>query len=567
MLATFSLHTFASLNCPHSQLGSADYDSAIRVLLEKSDSPITSVEMFISCLPNEFFYQGNHTYVQKSEAPEAPEIDKNHPAPLLFGSDAKTILRYTGHSQKEGVANSGYHGKEFANEVRMIIHEDSFPARNRFIKVNFDPQGKTPPQIIESDKNCISCHRGKHLWGDYRDWHSSYAPQSDLAWVRSDFQGYIDWKDFREEQKNNPRYSRLIKNGVRGDNRGETFDFNGHKINTRMPYVPSSGDLLDKIIPLHVNIVQGKMQNSFAYQNYKYALASVYLGCDLDQEIKASLYNNIKDSFPEDKLIKSAEGYLKQSGDNQAGMGRASENSKVATLILMGRMMDVSLDAWSPAFIKSEKDHWYGIGPGFDMGSGTEIRDYIFRALMKDLSKDNLTLQKIFTSDRWKSPYYSFLNHRFLHRAKEDGYPGHFNTECMALYPLAKKEFEKRSKGEDCVRTTPLYSINPFLTEMLNIPIQYLANNQESNISYTKTFTNCFYCHRNGGNAPYIPFENPKKFQHWLNSTRDYHGKNLSGYDIIYQRVITEKTMPLGNFLDDNERRKIIEEVNKLKSR
>ena len=158
---------------------------------------------------------------------------------------------------------------------------------------------------------------------------------------------------------------------------------------------------------------------------------------------------------------------------------------------------------------------------------GYEIRDYVFRSLVNDLSYDNPVIAKLFSSERWKSIYYSTLNERYHDRIPEP-YARGFEDQCKGIEPLVKREFENRPH--------------------LNAPAER-AN--------TATLVaQCGNCHdgpqRTG---PNIPFKSTSDLRTWL--------KEAKNRDALFRRVVTERTMPPGG-LSDYFTRKIKKEVRGL---
>ena len=529
-------------NCKSSPIQDHEFSSIKRAL--EADPPITSVEDFIHCLPSQYFQYGHHTYLKQSLAPEAVDITPELPGVILFGPEGRTIIRYVG--KQDG---------RFPNEVRIIAKGES-GLNNRFITVNFAKDRK--PDIIESDANCVSCHKGRQLWGSYRKWPQAFGTASDLQWLPRDFQGYLAFGSFTEAQRTNPRYERLMAAAQRGDNHTEAVEYRGQQVNPRNPYAPGAGDFLDVLSEAHGKIIAKKLAASQDLPKLQYTILSTFLGCKLDSKVEQNLEEVFQEQFINEPLYQA---YRTQNLPFRGVESHNNNEYNVFRLASLGRLLGVSVDEWSLALTSGNRFDWYLQGPGFDLGSGREIRDYVLRELIAILKPSHKAVEQIFHHSRWISDYGSILHSYYQARNRPPS--DYQNEECQTLEPLVTRESETWAT-QNFNNVAPLTKEDPSLTNSSEVTRDFMASPQGRNLPYSATLITCYYCHVVDASVPKIPFQNQEQLKTWLKSDHTFRGQKMKGIQLIESRVLDTNEMPIGKALVQKERRQILEELKQL---
>jgi hypothetical protein len=423
--------------CPVPQLTSTAYGE-IKRALQHNPPVITSTETFLNCLPSEFFAQGNLTYVTHSGSPERASVSPAFPRTILFGKTAETVIAYTG--DPAGPA---------AKEVRIITSIDGAAQRYRFVSVTF-PGSEQAPRIDESDERCAACHKGHLIWGNYRDWDGTFGRNSDRVWHAEDREEYAAYQHFLNARADSPRYTRAIRSTVSAPMLSGGA---GAQFNPRHPYAPGGGDFLRKLAPAHARFIKGRLMESPLYPSYKFLLAATFLGCNWSAEVDADFNRNVVAPFEGEAVWSEHQQYLRE-------FERSPQNNNYANLLwvarlsMLGRVLGVSMDEWSVERTPGRAAEAFG--PAFDLASGIEIRDVVFRQWIADLGREVEVLELAFSGPKWnpQTKYSSFLNHRYRGRTRAPD-PHHTN-ECTALLPLVEAEVNHRAAlGATAVTSTP----------------------------------------------------------------------------------------------------------------
>ena len=415
--------------CPIPQLTSSAYGD-IKRALEHDPPVITSTETLLDCLPNEFFAAGNLTYVMQSGSPERASVSPAFPRTILFGDTAETVIAYTGEP-------NGPH----ADQVRIITTAHDAP-RYRFVSVTF-PGDQQAPHIDESDERCVVCHKGHLLWANYRDWDGAFGRNSDRVWQSRDREEYDAYRLFLRERAVSPRYSRAIRS-VLGDP-WHTMPADG-EFAPRSPYVPGTGDFLRKLAPAHARFVKARLMESELYPSYRYLLAATFLGCSWNAVVEADFYNRVVAPFEGETIWNEHQQYVQVLG--RSPYDEVSMNLLwVSRLSMLGRVLGVSMDEWSVQ--RTPLRSAEAFGPSFDLASGIEIRDFVFRQWIAELGREVEVIGQAFSGPKWnpQTKYSSFLNHRYRSRTPAPD-PNHAN-ECTALLPLVEAEVYHRAMVAD----------------------------------------------------------------------------------------------------------------------
>ena len=514
--------------CPMPRLTSTAYDEIERAL-NYSPPFITSTETFLNCLADEFFQQGNLTYVTQSGSPEKASVSPTFPRTILFGDTAETVIAYTGDP----------YGPD-AEHVRIIAHDDGEPTRYRFVSVTF-PGGGQAPRIDESDDRCAACHNGHLIWGNYRDWDGTFGRHSDLVWQSQDRDGYDAYRHFLRERADSPRYARGIRL-VRGDAR--QAEAARSQFAPRYPYVPGAGDFLDKLAPAHARFIKGRIEESDLYPLYRFLLAGTFLGCRWSANVEADFNTRVVAPFFGEAVWSEHRQYLQE-------LERSPQDVYflnllwVSRLSMLGRVLGVSMDEWSAELTRSRTAEAFG--PAFDLASGIEIRDLVFREWIAELEVD--AIGWAFSGPKWdpQTRYSSFLNPRYRDRTPGPD-PNHAN-ECEALSPFLEAEVSIRALAGDAA--------------VISRPAPERAQAAESASALRGTplpaaFATCAACHQPGataGYAPPIPTGSERDFAEWLRA----------GSPVLVQRVLIDRDMPPGG-LSTTELREVRDFVERVTS-
>jgi len=489
------------------RLTSTAYDE-IKRALDYSPPFITSTETFLNCLADEFFEQGNLTYVTESGSPEKASVSAAFPRTILFGDTAETVIAYTGYPE----------GPD-AEQIRIIALDDGARPRYRFVSVTFPGDGQAP-RVDESDDRCVSCHNGHLIWGNYRDWDGTFSPHSDLVWHAEDRDGYDAYWRFLKDQADSPRYARGIRL-VGGDARDATRA--GWQFTPRYPYAPGSGGFLDKLAPAHARFVKSRLEESDLYPFYRFLLAGTFLGCSWSGNVEADFNRRIVALFAGDPIWNEHLQHLLE-------VERAPQDVSALNLVwvsrlsMLGRVLGVSMDEWSAELPRSRTTESFG--PTFDLASGIEIRDLVFRELIAELEVD--ALGWAFSGPKWDrhSKYSSFLNPRY--RGRTPGADPHHVSECAALHPFLEAEVDIRALAGDAA--------------LAGRPAPERAQSATSPSALRETplpaaFATCAACHQPGATAAYappIPTGSEPDFAQWLHA----------GGPTLIQRVLIDRDMP-----------------------
>jgi hypothetical protein len=415
--------------CPIQPLASTEYGE-IKRALEYSPPVITSTESLIACLPAEFFRQGNLTFVTRSGSPEGASVSNLFPRTILFGDTAQTVIAYTGDP-----------GGPHAEEVRIIAVGDATPPRYRFVSVTFPGQGQAP-RIDESDDRCAVCHKGHLIWSNYRDWDGTFGRNSDLVWQEKDRDDYDAYQRFLVARAGSPRYGRAIQS-VRGDRPHAAAT--GSQFTPRNPYVPGAANFLRKLAPTQARFVKGRLEQSQLYPSYKFLLAATFLACQWSAHVEADFNTRVVALFEGEAVWSEHRTYLQQ-------LQRAPQDNyflnllSIARLSMLGRGLNVSMDEWSTERTGSRT--FEAFGPAFDLASGIEIRDFVFREWIAGLGREVKPIGQAFSGPKWnpRTKYSSYLNPRYRYR--EPGPDPNHTTECAALLPFLEAEVNDRALAD-----------------------------------------------------------------------------------------------------------------------
>ena len=509
LLATIatSNSSYAAGPCPIPRLTSTEYGEIARAL--QQDPPvITSTEMLIACLPDEFFKPGNLTYVTRSGSPEKASVSSAFPRTILFGETAETVIAYTGDP-------IGPH----ADEVRIIASGDATPQRYRLVSVTFPGSGQAP-RIDESGDSCVACHNGHLIWGPYRDWAGTFGQHSDLVWKFEDRDEYDAYRNFLKNQADAPRYTRGIRsaqgNGKQASAASSQFD-------PRDPYVPGAGRFLEKLTPAHARFVKGRLEESDLYPSYRFLLAATFLGCSWSVNVERDFNRRVVALFEGEAVWSEHRQHL------EAALRSPQDASLVnrlwvSRLSMLGRVLSVSMDEWSVE--RTASRDMDAFGPSFDLASGIEIRDYVFREWIADLGQGVEDIGRAFSGPKWNPQikYSSYLNQRYRDRTRNPD-PNHTH-ECAALRPYLEGEVHLRALTEEtAVATRP-------------------APERAQRVAPGETpppapFGRCAACHQPGATALYappIPTGSERELVEWLRT----------GSHILVQRLLIDRNMPPG---------------------
>jgi mono/diheme cytochrome c family protein len=518
----------ADVPCPIPQLTSGAYGE-IKRALEHDPPVITSTETFLNCLPHEFFAEGNLTYVTRSRSPEQASVTPGFPRTILFGSTAETVIAYTGDP-----------GGPDAEQVRIITSVDGEAPRYQFVSVTF-PGGAQAAQIDESSERCAGCHNGHLIWGNYRDWDGTFGRNSDRVWQAKDREEYDAYRHFLRTRANSPRYARAIRSALGSASQAIATDA---PFTPRYPYAPGAGDFLRKLAPTHARFIKGRLMASPLYPSYTFLLAATFLGCAWSPDVEADFTRRVVAPFEGETVWGEHQGFLQAltrdpSSDNYTNL------LWVSRLSMLGRVLGVSMDEWSVERTHSRAAEAFG--PAFDLASGIEIRDYVFREWIAELGQDVEAIGVAFAGPKWnpQTKYSSFLNHRYRHRAAGPD-PNHAN-ECAALLPLVDAEVERRALvGDAAVISTPAPER----------ALHVAAPNTPGATSLPAPLARCAACHQptaTAGAAPPIPTGSEDALAAWLRT----------GEALFVQRVLIDRDMPPGGLsaADRQEVRAFIERV------
>ena len=507
LLATSATSTSSNAAgpCPIPRLTSTDYGE-IKSALEHRPPVITSTETFLDCLPDEFFEHGNLTYVTRSGSPEKASVSSAFPRTILFGETAETVIAYTGDP-------IGPH----ADEVRIIASGDATPERYRFVSVTFPGSGRAP-RIDESGDSCVACHNGHLIWGHYRGWEGTFGRHSDLVWTFEDRNEYDAYRNFLKNQADAPRYARRIRlaqgNGTQASAAYSQF-------NPRDPYVPGAGHFLEKLTPAHARFVKGRLEESDLYPSYRFLLAATFLGCSWSANVERDFNRRVVALFEGEAVWSEHRRYLEAALRSPQNPNRLNL-LWVSRLSMLGRVLGVSMDEWSVERTASRDAGAFG--PTFDLASGIEIRDYVFREWIADLGHGVEGVGRAFSGPKWNPEikYSSYLNQRYRDRSRNPD-PNH-TYECAALLPYLEGEVHLRASTEEtAVAARP-------------------APERAQRVAPGETpppapFAKCAACHQPGAtalSAPPIPTGSERELVEWLRT----------GSHILVQRLLIDRNMP-----------------------
>lgn len=508
----------ASSTCPVPRLTSTSYD-AIEDLLTLRSPTVGSVESFIDCLPDEFFRQSHLTYVTQSRSPEKAEVSVDFPRTILFGKDSKTVIAYTGNP--DGA---------FANQLRIIANEEGPPSRYRFVSVAFHGPGTTPT-LSESERDCFSCHRGHLLWSNYRNWEGTFGEHSDVQWQAQDKQQYFDYRKFLATRRDSARYARGIALIRGNDPRSDAGD---PRFKPRNPYAPGVGNFLKKLVPAHSRFVRDKFEGSELYDDYRFLLAGTFLSCGWSPEVEREFEADVASLFEGEALGREYR-HHKRRLLTEGPLPHVERALWLDRLIMLGRCLGVSLDEWSPELTRSRDVE--SVGPSFDLASGIEMRDFVFKELVANLGRESETIAAAFAGPKWSAEnrYSTFLNRRYRDRSPAEY--RNFDRECGVLAPLIEAERARRAAGDAATCFDPASEFE--LQQDVGVP---------------GPFVTCLECHRPGATRAYaipIPIDSPELFAAWLGERA--HDRR-SGKERVTRRVLDRRDMPPAGLGDDELR-------------
>jgi hypothetical protein len=487
-------------DCSGNMRDSSDW-VGLNKLIADTDRP-SSLDEFIACLPPDFFSFNAHTFVTQSLSPEKKHTSEAFPRVILFGKDTSIIVAYEGH------------GDVGANEAARIIRTNEH-GDFEFYELKFENKLRLVP---EANNRCQRCHGGKPIWGSYRNWAGTFGPNSDLQWLTKDIDGY--------DKFSSPRYSRVVA-GIGGDDyqiAPEDLIPSRPDFKPRQPYTPGSGYFLDRLVPGQSKFILNQLKRSKTFPKIKYLLAATFLGCELPANLKSNLDRVLAHTFSSAEITEMN--------------GKYFEFDRTALKIeLLGRAMGVTESTWSLIFEPfQDNDHEDRVA--FSLGSGVNISDYVFRELAKEIGNEQPSLVPLFTSPRWASPYYSFLNSRY-HDRIPDPYPKDFAMECRALAPFVVNEYKQN-----------------------NSQIVFLSSEFKPR-NFTTLAMQCTSCHAGEmGQAPLIPFYDSTALKKWMVNY------DPSGSGVLAKKLLREKikvgSMPLDRPLLPEQRALLIQEVDRL---
>ena len=514
--------------CPMPRLTSTEYGE-IKRALEYSPPLITSTETLLNCLADEFFEQGNLTYVTRSGSPERASVSPAFPRTILFGETAETVIAYTGDPE-------GPH----AEQVRIIASDDGAAQQYRFVSVTFPGNGRAP-RIDESDDRCAACHKGHLIWGNYRDWDGTFGRHSDLVWQSRDRDEYDAYRNFLKERADSPRYARGIRL-VRGDER--QADAAGSQFTPRYPYVPGTGPFLFKLAPAHARFIKGRIEESDLYPFYRFLLAATFLGCSWSWNVEADFDSRVVALFEGEAVWSEHQQYLREL-ERSPGDVYFLNLLWVSRLAMLGRVLGVSMDEWSAELTRSRATEAFG--PAFDLASGTEIRDYVFREWIAELGREVEAIGWAFSGPKWnpQNKYSSFLNPRY--RDRTPGPDPNHTSECQVLLPFVEAEVAYRAQAGE--------------TAVAGRPAPERAQHVEPPSALRETpppapFAGCATCHHPAADyAPPIPTGSERELAEWLRT----------GSPLLVQRVLIDRDMPPGG-LSETELQEVREFVGRFAS-
>lgn len=142
---------------------------------------ITTVADFLPRLSPE--YRSNFVLMRQSASLQATD-DPLNPRAILFGNDARLILAFN-HT---------------GSSVEMIERRDD---HFEFERLNFS--GGMPPT---KQVNCVRCHDGHPLWGQYRNWAGMFGGDNELVPAGSAEE--IDYISFLKRARTDGLYKNLI---------------------------------------------------------------------------------------------------------------------------------------------------------------------------------------------------------------------------------------------------------------------------------------------------------------------------------------------------------------------
>ena len=293
----------------------------------------------------------------------------------------------------------------------------------------------------------------------------------------------------------------------------------------RYPYVPGAGDFLDKLAPGHARFIKGRIEESYVYPFYRFLLAATFLGCDWSPKVEADFDRRVVAPFEGEAVWSEHWQYLQE-------LERDPQNDYFANLLwvsrlsMLGRVLGVSMDEWSAERTRSRATEAFG--PTFDLASGIEIRDYVFREWIAGLGQEVEAIGRAFSGPKWnpRTKYGSYLNPRYRYRTP--GLDPHHANECAALLPFLEAEVDYRALvGETALGSRPA-------------PERARRIEPQSPLGETPLpapFARCAACHQPGatvGYAPPIPTGTERQLAEWLRT----------GSPLLVQRVLIDRDMP-----------------------
>ena len=303
--------------CEKPVAGPLDY-AGLRRLIESRQ--IASVDELLPCLPVDL--RSHFTFVYESRSPEKDAVDALRPRVLIFGSDARLVLAYTG-------SPTARHGDQL-----QTMEFDEATSSFAFREIRFAEAGNT---FDETPTTCAECHgKDPHpIWESYDFWPGMYGSADDS--VFRDTPEYDLYTRFLRSQRHAGRYAAL-----RWPSYSKLPPYEELYIGT-LDTAPNMQ--LNKLLyRYNAKRVFREIRESPHYQERKYDAAMGLLGCE-PFPIDNALLKRVKGSLDRDFAAK-----VLRNGDRSYPFqgGVRALPVLAARLVKLAQLFEVPTTGWAP---------------------------------------------------------------------------------------------------------------------------------------------------------------------------------------------------------------------------
>ncbi len=493
--------------------------------------------------------RSNFTFIYDSRSPHgnaaAPalsSVDPLFPRVVLFTSDAKLMVAFTGNPDKPGF-----------NTVETIRFDDNQAAffTSRFVlsdAVVKDPS-LAPLVPLNGKPNrpeCTSCHGSdpRPIFDSYNVWPGFYGSLADEPGLNP--AEFVNYKKFLAKQKNR---ADLPYGGLKWAKTSSVY-----------PYMPSNGKAprpLEKpeqlkqlpntrlgmaLTELNRARIARKLKQAEGFKRLRYPILFGLAGCSplpLSDEFQ-------KRSF--DLTTLENEAKLRRAGiDPKSDLAKALEMQELnpelkrnlAEIFYLAGVLKISRSEWSMAFEPGAASFFDGILSGIVNGRSFYLKEDVILEMLGDLASE----------DKEFEPYFATYN-----PFEEAGFP--FGNRLDLLKVVGNEELCKliaKKASPEGVQTLPI-------SEMSWLNGSAFALPEKTASSLPQPFRKCIRCHDPSVSAPAnlsIPFGDLSVLPSAL--LNPSHSSGVSLYSEVLKRIEvgSNRPMPMGSPLEAEEREAI----------